>query len=68
MRRDYPDLDQRFASGDFSTPAAWMEEHVYRYGSIYDAPELMKRATGNETEVYDFLNYLKGKYEAMYPS
>jgi carboxypeptidase Taq len=68
MRRDHPDLDQRFASGDFSTPAAWMEEHVYRYSSIYDAPELMKRATGNETEVYDFLNYLKGKYEAMYPS
>lgn len=66
MRRDHPDLDQRFASGDFTIPAAWMEEHIYKYGSIYDTPELMKRATGNETEVYDFLNYLKGKYEAIY--
>jgi carboxypeptidase Taq len=43
-----------------------MEEHIYRYGSIYDARELMKRATGNETEVYDFLNYLESKYGAIY--
>ena len=66
MRRDHPDLDRGFASGDFTIPPAWMEEHIYKYGSIYDTPELMKRATGNETEVYDFLNYLKGKYEAIY--
>lgn len=66
MRRDHPDLDQRFASGDFTIPAAWMEEHVYRYGAIYDMPELMKRATGNETQVNDFLNYLEGKYKAIY--
>jgi carboxypeptidase Taq len=68
MRRDHPDLDRRFASGDFTIPAAWMEEHIYRYGSIYDARELMKRATGNETQVNDFLSYLEGKYRAMYPS
>jgi carboxypeptidase Taq len=57
MRRDHPDLDQRFASGDFTIPATWMDEHVYKYGSIYDTPELMKKATGNETEAYDFLEY-----------
>jgi carboxypeptidase Taq len=66
MKIDYPDLDRRLASGDLAIPAAWMEEHVYRYGSIYDAPELMKMATGNETQVYDFLNYLEGKYGALY--
>ncbi len=66
MRRDHPDLDQRFASGDFTIPATWMEEHVYKYGSIYDMPELMKRATGNETEAYDFLNYLNSKYKTIY--
>ena len=66
MRRDHPDLDQRFASGDFTIPATWMEEHVYRYGSIYDTPELMKKATGNETEAYDFLNYLNNKYKRLY--
>lgn len=66
MRRDHPDLDQKFASGDFSIPATWMHEHVYRYGAIYDTPELMKRATGNETEAYDFLNYLNSKYRKIY--
>lgn len=66
MRRDHPDLDQRFASGDFSIPATWMREHVYKYGAIYDTPELMKKATGNETETCAFLNYLKSKHKKMY--
>ena len=66
MRRDHPDLDQRFASGDFSIPVTWMQEHVYKYGAIYDTPELMKKATGNETEAYDFLNYLNSKYKKIY--
>lgn len=66
MRRDHPDLDQRFASGDFSIPALWMYEHVYRYGAIYDANDLMKNATGKETEPYYFLNYLNEKYKGLY--
>ena len=45
MRRDHPDLDQIFASGDFSIPTIWMQEHVYEYGAIYYTPELMKKAT-----------------------
>lgn len=66
MRRDYPDLDQRFASGDFSAPARWMTEHVYRHGAIYDTPELMKMATGNETQARYFLSYLDNKYGEIY--
>ncbi|VVB71140.1 Thermostable carboxypeptidase 1 [uncultured archaeon] len=66
MRRDHPDLDQRFASGDFSVPVRWMQEHVYKYGATYDTPELIKKATGNETEAYDFLNYLDSKYKKIY--
>jgi carboxypeptidase Taq len=66
MRRDHPDLDQRFASGDFSIPATWMHEHVYKYGAIYDTSELMKKATGKETEAFYFLNYLNSKYKKIY--
>lgn len=66
MRRDYPDMDQSFASGSFSIPFAWMQEHVYKYGAIYETPELMKMATGNETQAYDFLNYLTNKYKRIY--
>jgi carboxypeptidase Taq len=66
MRRDHPDLNQRFASGDFSMPARWMAEHVYKYGAIYDTPELMKMATGNETQARFFLSYLDNKYGEIY--
>ncbi|OPY51371.1 MAG: Carboxypeptidase Taq (M32) metallopeptidase [Methanosaeta sp. PtaU1.Bin112] len=66
IRRDNPDLDQRFASGDFSIPARWMAEHIYRYGAIYDTPELMKMATGNETQARFFLSYLDNKYGEIY--
>lgn len=60
------DLDLRFACGDFSIPVDWMAEHVYKYGAIYDTPQLMKIATGNETQAYDFLRYLDSKYERIY--
>jgi carboxypeptidase Taq len=66
MRGDHPDLDERIASGDLSIPVGWMYEHIYRYGSIYEVPDLMKRATGKETDPSDFLRYLKGKYEKLY--
>jgi Zn-dependent M32 family carboxypeptidase len=33
-----------------------MQEHVYKYGAVFDMPELIKKATGNETVAYDFLN------------
>lgn len=63
MRRDHPDLRPRFRFSDFSIPSTWMQEHVYKYGAIYHRLELMKKATGNETEAYDFLNYLNSKYK-----
>jgi carboxypeptidase Taq len=66
MRKDHPDLDQRFASGDFSIPAIWMQEHIYKYGAVFNTPELMKMATGNETEANDFLSYLNSKYGKIY--
>ena len=66
MRRDHHDLNHRFASGDFAIPAIWMEERVYKYGAIYDTPDLMKKATGNETGAHDFLNYLNSKYTKIY--
>lgn len=66
IRRDHPDLDQKFALGDFSVPANWMFVHVYKYGAICDTTELMKKATGKETEACYFLNYLNNKYKKIY--
>ncbi|MDD1759518.1 MAG: carboxypeptidase M32 [Methanothrix sp.] len=66
MRRDHPELDQKFALGDFSIPATWMREHVYKYGAIYDTPDLIKNVTGNEIGPYDFLNYLNRKYKIIF--
>jgi carboxypeptidase Taq len=62
MRRDYPDLDQHLASGDLNIMASWMKDHVYKYGSIYEVPELMKLASGKDTDFTDFLIYLGNKY------
>lgn len=66
IREDHPDLDKHIASGDLSIPMAWMYEHIYRYGSIYEVPDLIKKATGKETDSSDFLNYLKSKYKKLY--
>ncbi|MFB3764822.1 MAG: carboxypeptidase M32 [Methanotrichaceae archaeon] len=66
MRRDHPDIDERIAAGDISIPASWMYEHIYKYGSIYEVHDLMRRATGKETDSSDFLKYLNEKYGKLY--
>ena len=43
---DLPDLDERFAAGEFAPLREWLAEHVHRFGRRYLPTELLERVAG----------------------
>jgi carboxypeptidase Taq len=61
---ELPDLDERFAAGDFAPLAAWLGEHVHRFGRRLMPAELLERVVGGPLDPGPYLAYLEGKLEA----
>jgi carboxypeptidase Taq len=58
---DLPDLDDRFADGDFAPLREWLAEHVHRFGRRYDPNELLDRVVGTGLDPAPYLAYLEAK-------
>jgi len=61
---DLPDLDERFAAGDFAPLREWLAEHVHRHGRKFSPQETLRRATGSTIDAKPYLAYLDSKYRA----
>jgi carboxypeptidase Taq len=46
MRREMPDLDARIGRGDLSAVFDWLQAKVWSQGSLWETPELVRRASG----------------------
>ena len=64
--REEMDVDEALRSGHFEKCVAWLKEHIHRYGCRYDAPEIMRIATGSDFDVNNYLDYLEEKYTNLY--
>ncbi len=62
MKRDIPSVEQDLAQGDLTAFNGWLTDKIHRWGQIYDAPELIRRATGEAPTAEYFLNHLKNRY------
>lgn len=62
LLREVPDAFEAIRRGDFTPLNEWMQSHIFRYGSLYNAPELITRISGKPLETGDFLAYLRQKY------
>jgi carboxypeptidase Taq len=60
------DLETNIASGELSGLLGWLRENIHRHGKSYDARELCERVTGEPLSFRYFMDYLKGKYQAIY--
>jgi carboxypeptidase Taq len=58
---ELPDLDERFAAGDFTALTAWLAEHVHRHGRRLLPGELVKRAAGGPLDPEPYLEYVRAK-------
>jgi carboxypeptidase Taq len=63
LNAEIPDLDDRFAGGDFTPLAAWLREHVHRYGRRLTPTEIVARATGGPLDPAPYLDYVRAKLE-----
>ena len=53
-------------SGDLRPITAWLEEHVWKYGKLYDPMELLEKAVGEPFDPRYFTDYLEEKFSALY--
>ncbi len=66
LYQEFPDFDQRLASGDTSFVLRWLREHMYAYGAIYTPRELLTRLTGEGVNPQYFVDYLTEKFQRLY--
>jgi carboxypeptidase Taq len=65
-QRDLGDLGRRFSSGELDGLLRWLREKVHGHGSRYTADALLERATGAPLRPEPFLDYARGKVDALY--
>jgi carboxypeptidase Taq len=61
-RAQLGELEEQFARGDFAPLREWLSEQIYRHGSRYPPPELLRRVTGSELDPEPYLKYLHAKF------
>ena len=64
--RGLGNLEAAFAAGEFAPLLAWLREHVHSRASLYQAPELIERATGKPLAPDDLLAYLRTTTAEVY--
>ena len=52
--------------GQFDTLRSWLTENIYQHGSKFTADELIERVTGHGLTIEPYMNYLNGKFGALY--
>ena len=62
LLRDVPNAFANLSRGNIAPLDSWMQEKVFRHGRALAAPELLKRATGEELDARAYLDYLNEKY------
>lgn len=62
----HPDIPHEIARGEFGTLHGWLRESIYRHGAKFTPNELVERATGSAMTMQPYLDYLRGKYGALY--
>jgi carboxypeptidase Taq len=61
LTAEIPDLDERFAGGDFRPLCDWLAEHVHRHGRRYLPSEVISRAAGGPLDPAPYLEYVRAK-------
>jgi len=56
------DLEEQFSRGEFGPLREWLSEQIYRHGSRYGPPDLLRRVTGSGIDPEPYLKYLHAKF------
>lgn len=64
--RETIDVDNCLKNGNLAPINAWLEEHIWRHGSMYDPSELIEMVLGVPFDPAYFTDYLEKKFSALY--
>ncbi|MBO4420068.1 MAG: carboxypeptidase M32 [Oscillospiraceae bacterium] len=64
--RQTVDVEAAIRSGDLRPITGWLEEHIWKFGSLYDPMELLERALGEPFDPKYFTDYLEQKFTEIY--
>ena len=59
-------IDSEITSGSLKGIVNWLEEHIYKYGSMYDPADLFFRCCGEKFDPKYFTDYLTKKFTKIY--
>jgi carboxypeptidase Taq len=57
-----PNIVPGIAKGDFQPLLNWLRANVHGYGSMYETPDLLEKATGRPLDAATFKTHLKNRY------
>lgn len=64
--RETVDVEAAIRSGDLRPITGWLEEHIWKYGKLYDPMELLEKALGEPFDPRYFTDYLEEKFTRIY--
>lgn len=64
--REEIDVDDLLRNNHYDQVIGWLKEHIHQYGCMYEADEIMKKATGSSFDVNNYTDYLIQKYGSLY--
>lgn len=64
--KEHTTIRKEIAQGNFTPVLNWLSEHIYRYGRLMTANEIIKKTCGEGLNSKIFIAYLKDKYYPLY--
>ena len=64
--KEHPTAQQEISRGEFMAILQWLSDHVYQYGSLMTADDIIKKTCGEGLNSKVFIGYLKEKYYPLY--
>ena len=61
-----PDLADRIRANDHKPLLSWLRTNIHQHGQPYRAAELVEKVTGKPLSIKPFMDYVTGKFSAVY--
>ncbi|MEM5948606.1 carboxypeptidase M32 [Spirochaetia bacterium 38H-sp] len=66
IEKELGSIDELIAKDRLADILSWLRDKIHKYGKIYPADELCRRATGESLNPEYFIKYIEGKYGDVY--
>ncbi|MGQ9687766.1 MAG: carboxypeptidase M32 [Desulfobaccales bacterium] len=64
--RELGNLEEQFARGEFAPLLTWLRDKIHSQGGRWRPKDLMRQVTGQERDSRFLLEFLEGKFKALY--